>query len=154
LSQSGVVHPPRSNPPLRSSSGLPIPCITPSTETNVVVVSFMVAVPFSLVGLVSSFGPDHAASISSVVARSVLQVHAVPSPNKGRMSAMSYSATDAESIAAPCSLLGPLLQGMALRNDITELPDHMDPEGFLRLRGSFDLRIGAPRPAPVLGRGR
>src|SRR5215217_4426821 len=54
LSQSGVVHPPRSNPPLRSSSRLLMPCITPSTETNVVVVSFMVAVPFSLVW--SSFG--------------------------------------------------------------------------------------------------
>ena len=43
-----------SNPPLRSSSGAPIPCITPSTETNVVVVSFMAAIPFSL--LWSSFG--------------------------------------------------------------------------------------------------
>ena len=32
------------------------------------------------------------------------------SPNKGRTSAMSSSATDAESIAAPCSLLGPLLR--------------------------------------------
>ena len=32
----------------RSSSGPPFPCITPSTETCVVVVSFMIAVPFSL----------------------------------------------------------------------------------------------------------
>jgi hypothetical protein len=31
-----------------SSSGPPIPCITPSRETNVVVVSFMDMVPFSL----------------------------------------------------------------------------------------------------------
>jgi hypothetical protein len=36
---------------LGSSSRPPIPCITPSTETNVVV-SFMVAVPFSLVDFV------------------------------------------------------------------------------------------------------
>jgi hypothetical protein len=35
-----------------SSSRPPIPCITPSTETNVVVVSFMVAVPFWLVDFV------------------------------------------------------------------------------------------------------
>src|SRR3954454_22223289 len=34
-----VVHPPRSNPPPRSSSGAPIPCITPSTETNVAYMS-------------------------------------------------------------------------------------------------------------------
>src|SRR6266542_4439213 len=49
-----MAHPPRSNPPLRSSSGPPRPCITPSTETFVVVVSFMVAGPFSFVW--SSFG--------------------------------------------------------------------------------------------------
>src|SRR3712207_2775614 len=49
-----MAHPPRSNPSLRSSSGPPSPCITPSTETFVLVVSFMVAVPFSLVW--SSFG--------------------------------------------------------------------------------------------------
>src|SRR5207253_7778561 len=42
---SGGAHPPRSNPPLRSSPGPPRPCITPSTETCVTVVSFMVAVP-------------------------------------------------------------------------------------------------------------
>src|SRR5215208_3437484 len=41
-----MAHPPRSNPPLRSSSGPPSPCITPSTETFVLVVSFMVAFPF------------------------------------------------------------------------------------------------------------
>src|ERR687897_2973739 len=45
--KSGRAHPPRSNPPLRSSSGPPRPCITPSTETFVLVVSFMV--PFSRV---------------------------------------------------------------------------------------------------------
>src|SRR3954466_4835905 len=56
----GLAHPPRSNPPLRSSSGPPRPCITPSTETCVVVVSFTVAGPFSLGW--SSFGktgPPH-----------------------------------------------------------------------------------------------
>src|SRR4051812_29045230 len=41
LSNSGLAHPPRSNPPLRFSSGAPFPCTTPSTETCVVVVSFM-----------------------------------------------------------------------------------------------------------------
>src|ERR1700733_14608852 len=40
LSKCPLAHPPRSNPPLRSSSGPPHPCITPSTETCVVVVSF------------------------------------------------------------------------------------------------------------------
>src|SRR2546429_3821630 len=43
-----MAHPPRSKPPLRSSSGPPNPCITPSTETLVVVVSFMVGAPSSL----------------------------------------------------------------------------------------------------------
>src|SRR5438093_8475364 len=42
-SNSGATHPPRSNPPLRSSSAAPSPCITPSTVTIVMVVSFMVA---------------------------------------------------------------------------------------------------------------
>src|SRR6266852_7965753 len=42
-----MAHPPRSNPPLRSSSDPPSPCITPSTETFVVIVSFMIVVPFS-----------------------------------------------------------------------------------------------------------
>src|SRR5688572_11219630 len=53
----GVTHPPRSNPPLRSSSGPPSPCITPSTVTIVKVVSFMVAAPFSSVGVVRSDDP-------------------------------------------------------------------------------------------------
>src|SRR6266566_9536608 len=47
LSLSGMTHPPRSKPPLRSSSGPPSPCITPSTETLVMVVSFTIVVPFS-----------------------------------------------------------------------------------------------------------
>src|SRR5919109_479878 len=47
LSNSGLAHPPRSNPLLRSSSEAPpFPCITPSTETCVVVVSFMITVSF------------------------------------------------------------------------------------------------------------
>src|SRR6185312_16844629 len=42
LSNSGLAHPPRSNPRLRSSScSPPFPCITPSTDTWIVVVSFM-----------------------------------------------------------------------------------------------------------------
>src|SRR4029453_1157566 len=56
LSNEWVTHPPRSNPPLRSSSGPPSPCITPSTETIVMVVSFMIGVPFSLSS--SSFDRD------------------------------------------------------------------------------------------------
>src|SRR5947209_12643937 len=36
-----MAHPPRSKPPLRSSSGPPNPCTTPSTETLVVVVNLM-----------------------------------------------------------------------------------------------------------------
>ena len=43
-----LAHPPRSNPFLRSSSEAPpFPCITPSTVTCVMTVSFMIAVPFS-----------------------------------------------------------------------------------------------------------
>src|SRR6266516_3682119 len=41
LSLFAMAHPPRSNPPLRSSSDPPSPCITPSTVTIVVVVSFI-----------------------------------------------------------------------------------------------------------------
>src|SRR4051812_34456234 len=36
-----MAHPPRSNPPLRFSSGPPNPCITPSTERLVVVLNLM-----------------------------------------------------------------------------------------------------------------
>src|ERR671930_613018 len=51
LSKTPMAHPPRSNPPLRSSSDAPpFPCITPWTVTCVMAVNFMVAVPFSLVG--------------------------------------------------------------------------------------------------------
>src|SRR6188768_4145055 len=47
LSPLPRAHPPRSNPFLRSSSDAPpFPCITPSTVTCVMVVSFMVAAPF------------------------------------------------------------------------------------------------------------
>src|SRR6266540_768374 len=63
LSNSGVTHPPRSKPPLRSSSGAPSPCITPSTVTMVTVVSFIVAGPFSLglvvVRLYRTAAPSH-----------------------------------------------------------------------------------------------
>src|SRR5512144_122940 len=44
-SLSKWAHPRRSNTP-SSSSRAPGPCITPSTETCVVVVSFMIVVPF------------------------------------------------------------------------------------------------------------
>src|SRR5438477_403447 len=47
-SLSKCAHPLRSNRPRSSSSGPPGACITPSTETWAVVVSFMVAVTFSL----------------------------------------------------------------------------------------------------------
>src|ERR1700722_14541279 len=54
----GPAHPPRSNPLLRSSSvAPPLPCITPSTETCVMVVSFMIAVPFSLGPLAGGLSP-------------------------------------------------------------------------------------------------
>ena len=45
LSNSGLAHPPRSNPGSRSGCRPPFPCITPSTETCVVVVSFMTRFP-------------------------------------------------------------------------------------------------------------
>src|SRR5687767_1550490 len=48
-SLSKWAHPPRSNTPRSSSSAPPGPCITPSTETCVVVVSFMTAATFSFV---------------------------------------------------------------------------------------------------------
>ncbi|MDQ3273645.1 MAG: hypothetical protein M3Q39_01090, partial [Actinomycetota bacterium] len=65
------------------------------------VVSFMVV--SLLVGLVVIRFDRTAAPISSVAAESVRPIHSAPSPNTARTSAMSYSATDAESIAAPCS---------------------------------------------------
>src|SRR5581483_3279884 len=71
-SLSKCAHPPRSNRPRSSSSGPPGPCITPSTETCVVVVSFMVVVPF-LVGLVIGRS-DQATPRSSLVAWAVLRV--------------------------------------------------------------------------------
>src|SRR5439155_10209284 len=40
--ESGICHPPRSNPPRRSSPGPPSPCMTPSSDTDSVTVSFMV----------------------------------------------------------------------------------------------------------------
>src|SRR5207244_3855592 len=77
-SLSKWAHPPRSNTPRSSSSGPPGPCITPSTETCVVVVSFMVAAPFSL-GLVVVRFHRTAARISSVAAESVRpSIHALP----------------------------------------------------------------------------
>src|ERR671925_1434352 len=84
LSNTGVTHPPRSNPPLRSSSGAPSPCMTPSTETIVMVVSFMVGAPFSLGFVVVRFDRT-AAPISSVAAESVRPIHSAPFPNTVRV---------------------------------------------------------------------
>src|SRR6266498_1602503 len=47
-SKSGLAHPPRSIPGSSFSSRPPFACITPSTETWVLVVSFIVAAPSSL----------------------------------------------------------------------------------------------------------
>src|SRR5918996_1269111 len=83
-SSSKCAHPPRSNRPRSSSSGPPGPCITPSMETCVVVVSFMVAVPFSLgLGVVRFDRP--AAPILSVPAEPVRPIHSAPSPNTARV---------------------------------------------------------------------
>src|SRR5438093_5915255 len=77
-SAHAVTHPPRSNPPLRSSSGPPSPCITPSTVTIVRVVSFMGSSFLSW----WSFSFDRTeARISSVERGSVLQVHSASFPN-------------------------------------------------------------------------
>jgi hypothetical protein len=56
----------------------------------VMVVSFMVAVPFSLGFVVVRFDRT-AAPIASVAAESVRPIHSAPSPNTARTSAMSYS---------------------------------------------------------------
>src|SRR5438874_3721771 len=85
LSAYGATHPPRSNPPLRSSSAPPSPCITPSTVTIVMVVSFMVAVPsllnLSLVDVVTTalaldnfFGED-GIDLADGLAQSLFRAH-------------------------------------------------------------------------------
>jgi hypothetical protein len=90
LSNTPMAHPPRSNPFLRSSSDAPpFPCITPSTVTCVMVVSFMGSSSFSRGGL-SRYDRTEA-RISSLERGSVLQVHSASFPNTGRKSAMSYS---------------------------------------------------------------
>src|SRR2546427_3842067 len=72
LSNTDVTHPPRSNPPLRSSSAPPSPCITPSTVTIVRVVSFMGS---SLLSWWSFSFDRTEGRISSVERGSVLQAH-------------------------------------------------------------------------------
>src|SRR4051812_18205037 len=84
LSKFPMAHPPRSNSPLRSSSGPPPPCITPSTETCVVVVSLMVAVPSRWFGR-RSVRPDRRTELIGL-ARSVPQF--VLCAEHGRTSAM------------------------------------------------------------------
>src|SRR5436190_7946514 len=44
-SQWFIDHPPSVNPPLRSSSGPPGACMTPSSVTNVVTISSLIAIP-------------------------------------------------------------------------------------------------------------
>src|SRR5690348_14748227 len=52
--------PPRSNPFARSSSDAPpFPCTTPSTVTCVMVVSFMITVPFTSGALAGGLSPRH-----------------------------------------------------------------------------------------------
>src|SRR5207248_2074981 len=113
-SSSKCAHPPRLNRPRSSSSGPPGSCMTPSTETCAVVVSFMVAVPFSLGFVVvrldgprrrshrsqqSPSGrsiphpPRHTASVDDVV---LLNVHPVHSQALFRVRAAA-----AESLQAP-----------------------------------------------------
>src|SRR5829696_157604 len=75
-----MAHPPRSNPPLRSSSGPPSPCITPSTETLVLVVSFMVGAPFSLVW--SSFGRTVSQNLAHLLPPSIRVPSMVPGPGQ------------------------------------------------------------------------
>src|SRR5205814_10235474 len=81
-SLSKWAHPPRSNAPCSSSSGPPGPCITPSTETCVVVVSFMIGVPFLAEFVVVRFHRT-AAPISSVPAESLRANYSAPCPNVG-----------------------------------------------------------------------
>src|SRR6266508_4274780 len=63
-SSSKCANPPRLNRPRSSSSGPPGPCMTPSTETCAVVVSFMVAFPFSLGFCCRSIRPDRGADLT------------------------------------------------------------------------------------------
>src|SRR3712207_5239407 len=73
-----MAHPPRSNPPLRSSSDPPRPCITPSTETFVFVVSFMV-----VLSLACCFYPEHTEVVLKNN-RPVTENTRMPHPRAGR----------------------------------------------------------------------
>src|SRR4051812_18545468 len=80
LSPTPRAQPPRSNPFLRSSSvAPPFPCITPSTVTCVIVVSFMVEVPSRAVLVVAEFDWT-AARISSVAQSRRRIVSSISSP--------------------------------------------------------------------------
>jgi hypothetical protein len=72
---------------LRSSSGPPRPCITPSRETFVMVVSFTVTGPFSWFGRPSVQAHRRTDLIDHGTVRTA--AHAVRSPNTGRTSAGS-----------------------------------------------------------------
>src|SRR5688572_10895289 len=77
-SEYGVIHPPRSNPPLRSSSAPPSPCITPSVVTIVVVVSFMISLlsrllrPLADVGRPLEHGGEVLEQVEPTVERAAL----------------------------------------------------------------------------------
>src|SRR6266571_6186614 len=66
-----MAHPPRSKPPLRSSSGPPNPCITPSTEMLVVVVNLM------------SWSPPHVHAWCAHEAR-ITSRRSIPSVHRGQ----------------------------------------------------------------------
>src|SRR5438874_126205 len=134
-SSSKWAHPPRWNRPRSSSSGPPGPCITPSTETCVVVVSFMVAVPFSLVVVrVHRTG----APIFIPAAESGRPI--IPHPP--RTSALSYSSLSAAEQRPTDVVPQPLVVEYELANRLRELvalPVALESPGALALsfrRGS------------------
>jgi hypothetical protein len=68
-------------------------------------------------------------------------------PNKGRTSAMSYSASDADSVAAPCSSLGPLRKVSTAACD-SQLED-VDASGVGQVGGDGEVEA-ASCPACLL----
>src|SRR2546425_836911 len=84
-----MAHPPRSKPPLRSSSGPPNPCITPSTETLVVVVNLM------------SWSPPHVHAWCAHEAR-ITSRRESPDPRKAKKLQKSCPLTDHASHPDPC----------------------------------------------------
>src|ERR1700722_1330930 len=129
-----LAHPPRSNPPLRSSSvAWPFPCITPSTVTCVMVVSFMIAVPFFL-------GPSWAASHPCYE-----HPGRDPTPPRGFLSTTFWYASCERSDTAPVS--GPLRSTSSCAPSANELRDQIDRE-------APDRSPHMPRPARRVARRR